>query len=59
LRLNRFTQASLSKTGESFAAERINTMAMGNKTIEANHIPMKGETTCDAAKLSPTLINTK
>jgi hypothetical protein len=45
--------------GESFAAALVKRMAIGVKTADANHIPTKGETTCDVAKLSPVLIKTK
>ena len=45
--------------GLSLAADRSTMNAIGVSTIEANHIPRKGDTTSDAAKLSQILINTK
>ena len=55
----RFTHRSLLKTGESFAAARIKIKATGARIIEANHMPINGETTWELAKLSPILISTK
>ena len=50
---------SLLITGLSLAAAYIKYMAIGARTEDENHIPVKGESDPDVAKLSPIVMRTK
>ena len=57
--VNRPVQDSNEKTAESLAAARIKRRATGVKIRQAIHMPIKGLTTCDSARLSPVVIKEK